>query len=93
MHEFSLAQGLHDQLVALAEQHTSMIRSAVVGVGDSAGIVVDSFVFGFNVLAEQHPATRGMKLVIESQDGNDLVLQTAELEEDDSAARATSPGS
>jgi len=81
MHEFSLAQGLHDQLVAIAAQHDGAIRKAVVAVGADAGIVVESFVFGFNVLAEQHPSSKGMKLVVEAQDGGDLVLQTVELEE------------
>jgi hypothetical protein len=53
---------------------------AEVAVGDDAGIVVESFVFGFNVLAEESEATQGMDLVIVSAAGHDLVLLRVELE-------------
>ncbi len=81
MHEFSLAQGLHDQLLALVSEHqATKILKAEVSVGEGAGIVVESFVFGFNVLAEQNEMTRGMDFVIESEAGEDLILQRVELE-------------
>lgn len=81
MHEFSLAQGLHNQLIDLAKKNSvSKILKAVVLIGDNAGIVGESFVFGFNVLAEQHDTTTGMQLIIESDSGADLMLMRVELE-------------
>jgi hydrogenase nickel incorporation protein HypA/HybF len=81
MHEFSLAQGLHTQLLDLAREHqATKILKAEVSVGDGAGIVVESFVFGFNVLAEQSEVTKGMELVIEADSGGDLLLQRVKLE-------------
>ena len=81
MHEFSLAQGLHNQLVGLARDNSvEKILKADVLIGDNAGIVVESFVFGFNVLAEQHDVTAGMELNIENDSGKDLILMRVELE-------------
>lgn len=81
MHEFSLAQGLHDQLLDLAREHrVAKVLQAEVLVGGESGIVVESFVFGFNVLAEQSEVTKGMALVIEPDSGADLILQNVKLE-------------
>jgi Zn finger protein HypA/HybF involved in hydrogenase expression len=81
MHEFSLAQGLHGQLVDLVRSHSmTRVRMAEVVVGENAGIVVDSFVFGVNVLLEQYRETKGMELIIRSDSGEDLILQRLELE-------------
>lgn len=81
MHEFSLAQGLHSQLLDLAREHqVAKVLQAEVLVGGESGIVVESFVFGFNVLAEQSEVTKGMILVIESDSGADLILQNVKLE-------------
>ncbi|MCP4337985.1 MAG: hydrogenase maturation nickel metallochaperone HypA [Desulfobulbaceae bacterium] len=81
MHEFSLAQGLHNQLLGLVGEHqAAKVLKAEVSVGNGAGIVVESFVFGFNVLAEQCEMTKGMNFVVESDDGEDLILQRVELE-------------
>jgi hydrogenase nickel incorporation protein HypA/HybF len=81
MHEFSLAQGLHNQLLDLVRAHQAdKILKAEVAVGDDAGIVVESFVFGFNVLADQNEATKGMDLVIASDSSQDLVLLRVELQ-------------
>jgi hydrogenase nickel incorporation protein HypA/HybF len=81
MHEFSLAQGLHTQLLDLVRGHRAdKILKAEVAVGDTAGIVLESFVFGFNVLADQDVATKGMDLVIVSDSGQDLVLLRVELQ-------------
>lgn len=81
MHEFSLAQGLHNQLVDLAQKNSTLkILKATVLVGENAGIVVESFVFGFTILAEQHDTTSGMQLIIESGTGDDLMLMRVELE-------------
>jgi Zn finger protein HypA/HybF involved in hydrogenase expression len=81
VHEFSLAQGLHNQLLDLARENcVEKILIAEVLIGENAGIVQESFVFGFNVLAEQHDTTSGMKLVIKSDSGTDLMLMRVELE-------------
>jgi hydrogenase nickel incorporation protein HypA/HybF len=81
MHEFSLAQGLHNQLIDLAREHQiAKVLRAEVAVGDDAGIVVESFVFGFNVLAGESAVTQGMNLIITSASGQDLVLLRVELE-------------
>ena len=81
MHEFSLAQGLHNQLLDLACEHqAAKILKAEVSVGRESGIVVESFAFGFNVLSEQSEVTSGMSLLIESASGGDLILQRVKLE-------------
>lgn len=80
MHEFSLAQGLHDQMMGLAHEHeVEKITKAEVCIGDNAGIVVESFVFGFNVLAGQNPITAGCELITERDDGKDLMLMRLEM--------------
>ena len=80
MHEFSLAQGLHDQLLDLAREHqVEKVLKVEICIGDNAGIVVESFVFGFNVLASQNYVTKETELIVESDDGKDLVLLRLEL--------------
>jgi hydrogenase nickel incorporation protein HypA/HybF len=81
MHEFTLAQGLHSQLLQLAHEHqVEKVLKAEVAVGDNAGIVIESFVFGFRVLADEDQVTKDMDLVIVSASGQDLVLLRVELE-------------
>jgi Zn finger protein HypA/HybF involved in hydrogenase expression len=80
VHEFSLAQGLHGQLLDLAREHqVKKVVRAEVRIGSNAGIVEESFVFGFNVLAGQDPTTEGMELVISRDAGTDLMLMKVEL--------------
>lgn len=80
MHEFSLAQGLHGQLLDLLRQHqATKILSVEIAVGGAAGIVVDSFLFGFNILAEEDPATRDLELMVSHNSGADLILMRVEL--------------
>ena len=82
MHEFSLAQGLHGQLLDLARQHgVEKILKAEVTIGEHAGIVEESFVFGFHVLAGQDSRTAGMELLISHDAGSDLLLMKVELQE------------
>lgn len=65
MHEFSLAQGLHAQLLQLADQHQAETVTTVrVEIGSLAGIVVDSFSFGFEVLARENKCTENAVLEI-----------------------------
>jgi hydrogenase nickel incorporation protein HypA/HybF len=81
MHEFTLAQGLHNQLLELAYEHqVAKILRAEIAVGDNAGIVIESFVFGFKVLADEDEVTKDMDLVIVPDSGRDLVLLRVELE-------------
>jgi Zn finger protein HypA/HybF involved in hydrogenase expression len=81
VHEFSLAQGLHWQLLDLAKEHKvdKIIRAEVL-IGRNAGVVEESFVFGFNVLAGQDPKTEGIELIITRDDGRDLMLMKVELQ-------------
>ncbi|BHH84712.1 hydrogenase/urease maturation nickel metallochaperone HypA [Desulforhopalus sp. 52FAK] len=81
MHEFSLAQGLHTQLMDLVREHgMKRVRMAEIVVGDNAGIVEESFLFGFNVLVDQYEETKGIDLVVTRDEGSDLILQRLELE-------------
>ena len=65
MHEFSLAQGLIGQLLALAGKNNARkIITVRVEIGTLAGIVPDSFVFGFEVLSGENQVTRGAVLEI-----------------------------
>ena len=55
MHEFSLAQGLVNQLLTLADHHKARkICTVRVEIGSLAGIVADSFAFGFEVLSREN---------------------------------------
>lgn len=81
MHEFSLAQGLHSQLIDLVRQHgMERVRVAEIMIGENAGIVEESFLFGFDVLAGQHEETKALDLVVLHDEGSDLILQRLELE-------------
>lgn len=65
MHEFSLAQGLFKQLLQLADTHQAhKIIRVQVEVGRLSGIVVDSFSFGFEILAQENKLTRTAVLAI-----------------------------
>lgn len=81
MHEFSLAQGLHTQLMDLVREHEmNSVRMVEICIGANAGIVEESFIFGFNVLAGQHDETKGVDLQVIRDDSADLILQRLELE-------------
>ena len=55
MHEFSLAQGLHRQLLDLVKQHQAdKVTRAEILIGSNAGIVEESFMFGVDILSRQH---------------------------------------
>ena len=81
MHEFSLAQGLHTQLMDLVREHEMKnVKMVEISIGSNAGIVEESFLFGFNVLVEQYQETRGLELVVNHDNSSDLILQRLELE-------------
>ncbi len=81
MHEFSLAQGLHNQLIELAHKHdVSKITQVTISIGKNAGIVAESFSFGVNVLKDQYEITKGMNVNIVEDNGKDLILQQVTME-------------
>ena len=81
MHELSLAQGLLDQLLALAELHDAeKVLIVRVQIGDRAGIVVDSFQFGFDAVKTEYRITKNANLEIQEVPGHDLVLAQVEME-------------
>ncbi len=66
MHELSLAQGLIEQLLALAAEHKAeRILQLTVSIGPFSGIVADSFTFGFDALKQERPLTKEAVLIIE----------------------------
>ncbi len=81
MHEFSLAQALLTQLQELARTHgAGRVLRVRLAVGREAGIVLDSFCFGFEAIAAEYPLTRESVLQIEQVPGTDLVLKQVEME-------------
>jgi len=81
MHELSLAQGLLDQLVSLAQEHDAeTILTVRVEIGDRAGIVIDSFTFGFDAVKTAFQPTRKARLEIKTVPGEDLILAQVEME-------------
>lgn len=65
MHELSLAQGLLDQLKSLANEHKkTKVLSLSMEIGPFAGVVIDSFQFGFDIISKQEPLTKDAELKI-----------------------------
>lgn len=81
MHELSLAQGLLSQLEELARTHEAQTIIVVrVDIGEQAGIVKDSFCFGFDALKKENPLTRNAVLTVNDTQGTDLILSQVEME-------------
>ena len=69
------------QLEELAAQYgADKIYTVRVDIGTRAGIVVDSFTFGFEILAQENPLTKKAVLEIKQPDGSDLILAQVEME-------------
>lgn len=69
MHELSLVQGLLGQLEKLAEENgAGKALKVKVEIGPRSGIVIDSFKFGFEVLAGESELCREAELEIISPD-------------------------
>lgn len=65
MHEISLVQGLLQQLHDIAREHkTSRVLKVTMVVGPLAGVVVDSFRFGFDILTREDDLVRGAELTL-----------------------------
>ncbi len=66
MHEMSLVQGLLGQLHSLAAEHKKeKVISVCMEIGPLAGVVIDSFQFGFDILSKEDALTREAELIIE----------------------------
>ena len=66
MHEMSLVQNLFAQLKDLAtENRAEKIITVTMAIGPLAGVVVDSFQFGFDVLSAEDPLFTGAELKVE----------------------------
>jgi hydrogenase nickel insertion protein HypA len=67
MHELSLAQSLLRQLHDLAAKNGARrVSKVTVEIGPLAGIVQDSFEFGFTILAAESAVTKGAALIIKT---------------------------
>ncbi|MEN8200828.1 MAG: hydrogenase maturation nickel metallochaperone HypA [Thermodesulfobacteriota bacterium] len=65
MHEMSLVQGLLGQLQTLASEHNkTKIIKVTMEIGPFSGVVIDSFQFGFDILAREDSLTRDAELII-----------------------------
>jgi hydrogenase nickel incorporation protein HypA/HybF len=65
MHEMSLVQGLLGQLQSLATEHNkSKVISVTMEIGPFSGVVIDSFQFGFDILAQEEALTKDAELKI-----------------------------
>ena len=70
MHELSLAQ----------EHDAETILTVRVEIGKRAGIVIDSFTFGFGAVKTEYQPTRNARLEIKTVPGDDLILAYVEME-------------
>lgn len=67
MHEISLVQGLFQQLADLAEQNqATKVITVTMQIGPLSGVVIDSFRFGFEVLAAENEMMKDAVLEIET---------------------------
>ncbi len=81
MHELSLAQGLIDQLTDLVRYHkATRVVTVRVDIGTMAGIVTDSFAFGFDAVKTTTDCIREANLEIKEVAGDDLVLAQVVME-------------
>lgn len=67
MHEISLVQNLLRQLNDLAaENQAGKILRVTLEIGPLSGVVIDSFRFGFDILAAEDERVKGARLIIET---------------------------
>ena len=67
MHEISLVQNLIQQLKELAAANrSSRIITVTMEIGPLAGVVVDSFRFGFDILSADDDLIRGALLIVQT---------------------------
>jgi hydrogenase nickel incorporation protein HypA/HybF len=67
MHEISLVQNLIQQLKELAAaNNASRIITVTMEIGPLAGVVVDSFRFGFDILSADDDLIKGAVLIVQT---------------------------
>ena len=67
MHEISLVQALFNQLADLAaENKMTKVVTVTMEIGPLAGVVEDSFRFGFEILSKDNDLLQDAKLIIET---------------------------
>ena len=66
MHEISLVQGLLNQLHEITRREkASKVLQITMRIGPLSGVVIDSFRFGFDILAKDREITKNAELIIE----------------------------
>lgn len=65
MHEISLVQNLFEQLKILAkENRATKVSNVTMEIGPMSGVVIDSFRFGFDILAKEDTLFHEAELVV-----------------------------
>ena len=68
MHEFSLALGLVERLKELAQKHKAkQIDKVYIKWGKLSGVVIDSFIFSFNLIKEEYPILKNCEIVVNEE--------------------------
>ena len=68
MHEFSLALGLIERLKELAkENNAKQINKVYIRWGKLSGVIIDSFVFSFNLIKEEYPFLKSCKIIVNEE--------------------------
>ena len=69
MHEMSLVQGLLQQLQTIArENNATKVLRLTMSVGPLAGVVIESFTFGFDILSQEDDLVRPQPGTVESHE-------------------------
>ncbi len=68
MHEFSLALGLVDRLKELAkENNAKKINKVYIRWGKLSGVIIDSFVFSFNMIKEEEELLKNCEIIVNEE--------------------------
>ncbi len=68
MHEFSLALGLIERLKELAkENNAKKINRVYIKWGKLSGVIIDSFVFSFNLIKEEYPFLKNCEIIVNEE--------------------------
>jgi hydrogenase nickel incorporation protein HypA/HybF len=66
MHELSIAQSIADAVQMRAEEcNAARVRSVRLRIGDASGVVTDSLVFCFEMVADFSPLLKDARMLIE----------------------------
>ncbi len=84
MHELSLVHGLRETLHRLSDEHGGRkVARVEVAIGRLSCCVPTTFSFVFGAIKRDDPLISQAELVIEENDGDDVVLMRVELEVSD----------